>query len=1107
MLKKYSFVFVLMLIVSPIMAQNTPSYVPKDGLVGWWPFNGNANDESGNGNHGTVNGASLTEGNDGKTNSAFNFLQNQYIEIKSLNQNNINGYTISAWFKKSMNNANTDGAILSGSYPGQSPGGLRLNMGTINRFQWQVEDYPGQNGILQMAPGDEKNYCDDKWHSVVSTFSSPNGLISSSAFKIYVDGNLVQTISNHTNWPTWDTTTYAPINNGNRNIIIGNSGGNYFNYSNSFLGSLEDIGIWNRALSEKEISDLYAGNKDCSYLSTTIIPDGNTTFCVGNYVNLKTEVNSNYTYQWFKNDININGSTTAEYKVTETGNYHLEVSDQQCKVSSNKTIVTVNPIKECLSKSITYNPGEIVKDYDNNDYETVIIGKQVWMKTNLRTTHFSNGDSIQTIADGTQWYLTTNNSIAAWSPVGGDPSHDKLRGKLYNWYAVNDSRNICPSGYRVPSNNDWDSLVKYLDPNSDLSIVGVQSRIAGAYLKDTLNNFWNWGNIGAANVTGFSARPAGIRGYYGNYYGGGDGIFMWSSTENGQYHAYFRGIDAYSTSISKATTNGIDNKSTGGSIRCMRNLLSDCANIKAYIYVDGQASICSGDSVKLSTNGFGGQGTTQWILDGKPIQGATSSSYTASLPGSYTVRVKVDLCSDISQPKTIQVNPNPIVKIVTIGNTTFCAGGFVNLIAEGGTTYQWNNGSKSSKITVNKPGTYIVNGTNAYGCIASASQIVNVNPFPDVTFSDLSPFILQNSKTVELIASPNGGKFTGEGVEATTFNPSKTKLGKKTVTYTFTTPEGCSNSVFRSTIVVDSSGNVCKVTSYDTVTVKNNVFDTVKINKTIYDTITVKSNLYDTVIVTKNVTNYDTITVTKNVTKYDTVTVKNNVYDTVIVPKTVTKYDTVTVKKNVYDTVIVPKTVTKYDTITVTKNVTKYDTVTVKKNVYDTVIVPKTVTKYDTIIVKTDVFDTVIVPKTVTKYDTVKVNTYDTITVTNNVTKYDTVIVNQTKYDTITLTDTVSILKIKFKLTTGIQANQMASMSLYPNPTTDVLHIEVGDAKALVGYRYRILDALGKEVYNELVKNAITEIPLKSLGAAGMYQFEVLDQKNVRIQANKIVLQ
>jgi len=1069
-MKKYYLALVLTLFVLSIFAQNIPSYVPKDGLVGWWPFNGNANDESGNGNHGTVNGATLTKDRKGETNNAFIFNGiDNFISVPNSNVFNNTSYSISLWF--SSNKIEKQIILVRNNFLNATKEHFAIGLNSSNKYDVGLfSKFNNPNcspGFGWETASKNINILDLEFHHLVGT-------VNKNVMQLFIDGVLVdsQNISG------------APSTCWAGDIQFAR---NWSSNPDYFKGVLDDIAIYNRALSDKEISDLYAGNKNCSYLNTMIVPDGNTTFCVGNYVNLKTEVNSNYTYQWYKNDTSINGSTTAEYKVTETGNYHLEVSDQQCKVSSNKTIVTVNPIKECLSKSITYNPGEIVKDYDNNDYETVIIGNQVWIKTNLRTTHFSNGDSIQTIADGTQWYLTTNNSIAAWSPVGGDPSHDKLRGKLYNWYAVNDSRNICPSGYRVPSNNDWDSLVKYLDPNSDLSVVGVQSRIAGAYLKDTLNNLWNWGNIGAVNVTGFSARPAGIRGYYGNYYGGGDGIFMWSSTENGQYHAYFRGIDAYSTSISKATTNGIDNKSTGGSIRCMRNLLSDCANIKAYIYVDGQASICSGDSVKLSTNGFGGQGTTQWILDGKPIQGATSSSYTASLPGSYTVRVKVDLCSDISQPKTIQVNPNPIVKIVTIGNTTFCAGGFVNLIAEGGTSYQWNNGIKSSKITVNKPGTYIVNGTNAYGCIASASQIVNVNPFPELSFSDLSAFILQNSQAFELIANPNGGKFTGEGVEATTFNPSKTKLGKKTVTYTFTTPEGCSNSVFRSTIVVDSSGNVCKVTSYDTVTVKNNVFDTVKINKTIYDTITVKSNLYDTVIVTKNVTNYDTITVTKNVIKYDTVTVINNVYDTVIVPKTVTKYDTVTVKKNVYDTVIVPKTVTKYDTITVTKNVTKYDTVTFTNNV----------TKYDTVIIKNNIYDTVTITNNVIKYDTVLVNKYDTITVTNNV----------TKYDTITLTDTVSILKIKFKLTTGINANQLASMSLYPNPTTDVLHVEVGDAKALEGYRYRILDALGKEVYNELVKTSITEIPLKTLGAAGMYQFEVVDAKNVRIQANKIVLQ
>ncbi len=123
----------------------------------------------------------------------------------------------------------------------------------------------------------------------------------------------------------------------------------------------------------------------------------------------------------------------------------------------------------------------------------------------------------------------------------------------------------------------------------------------------------------------------------------------------------------------------------------------------------------------------------------------------------------------------------------------------------------------------------------------------------------------------------------------------------------------------------------------------------------------------------------------------------------------------------------------------------------------------------------------------------------------------DSTIFNPIVYDTVgnicKVTSYDTILKLKFKLTTGINANQMTSMTLYPNPTTDVLYIEIGDAKALDGYRYRILDAVGKEVYNQLVKNPKTEIPLKSLGAAGMYLFEVIDQQNKTIQSNKIVLE
>ncbi len=131
----------------------------------------------------------------------------------------------------------------------------------------------------------------------------------------------------------------------------------------------------------------------------------------------------------------------------------------------------------------------------------------------------------------------------------------------------------------------------------------------------------------------------------------------------------------------------------------------------------------------------------------------------------------------------------------------------------------------------------------------------------------------------------------------------------------------------------------------------------------------------------------------------------------------------------------------------------------------------------------------------------------DTVKVTKTEIKYDTITIKSVVYDTITVTDTVNILKINFKLTTGIKANQLTSLSIYPNPTSDVLKIEVYDVKALEDYRYRIVDAVGKEVYNGLITDKITDISMKSLGLAGMYQFEVLDSNNKPIQSNKIVLQ
>jgi hypothetical protein len=495
-----------------------------------------------------------------------------------------------------------------------------------------------------------------------------------------------------------------------------------------------------------------------------------------------------------------------------------------------------------------------------------------------------------------------------------------------------------------------------------------------------------------------------------------------------------------------------------------------CNTPTVSVFIEGKSAICEGQSTMLVATSNPNY-NYQWYKNNNIVTGATTHTLLTKESGNYFVNVTNGTCEFKSDELTISVNTPPTASLIVQGKTAYCDGEKIatNLRVDGGTTFTWNTGETTAAIDVKTAGTSSVIVGNNTGCTITLSKQIISSPLPKIAFEGPATYVFKNDPAIKLYTSPAGGTLIGQQIKDNMYYPANDNVGKHTISYSVTSLEGCTNTVSRSFYLVDTLMSNC--------------------TKILYDTTHVTT--YDTVIVNK--TKYDTITVTKNITKYDTV----------IVPKTVTKYDTITLTNNVtkYDTVVINKT--KYDTITFTNNITKYDTVIVNKTKYDTVIVPKTITKYDT--VKVNTYDTITITNNVTKYDTVLVNKYDTITITNTVTKYDTVLVN--KYDTITVTDTVSILKIKFKLTTGIQANQLASMSVYPNPTTDVLHIEIGDVKALEGYRYRILDALGKEVYNELVKNTLTEIPLKTLGAAGMYQLEVLDANKTSIQTNKIVLQ
>jgi uncharacterized protein (TIGR02145 family) len=166
-----------------------------------------------------------------------------------------------------------------------------------------------------------------------------------------------------------------------------------------------------------------------------------------------------------------------------------------------------------------------VTDFDGNVYHTVTIGTQVWMVENLKTTKYRNGDLIHNIIIAPEW---DNMTSGACCDYANTPENSKKYGKLYNWYAVNDSRNIAPTGWHVPSAAEWNTLITYLGGES----------VAGGKLKETGINHWESPNTGATNESGFTALPGGSRYFSGQFLQIGIIGFWWSSTKSSTGYAY-----------------------------------------------------------------------------------------------------------------------------------------------------------------------------------------------------------------------------------------------------------------------------------------------------------------------------------------------------------------------------------------------------------------------------------------------------------------------------------------------------------------------------------------------------------------------------------------
>jgi uncharacterized protein (TIGR02145 family) len=183
----------------------------------------------------------------------------------------------------------------------------------------------------------------------------------------------------------------------------------------------------------------------------------------------------------------------------------------------------------------------------------VTIGSQTWMQTNLNVTKYRNGDIIPQVTNSAEW---TSLTTGAWCYYNNDPSTEIIYGKLYNWYAVNDPRNIAPLGFHLFNEAEFNTLVNYLGGSS----------LSGGKMKETGTSRWFTPNAGATNISGFTALPGGYRDYNGGVFSDIGLSGNWWISTNSTLHFY---LVYNNTNV--AVDGGMNGRKYGFSVRLIKD--------------------------------------------------------------------------------------------------------------------------------------------------------------------------------------------------------------------------------------------------------------------------------------------------------------------------------------------------------------------------------------------------------------------------------------------------------------------------------------------------------------------------------------------------------
>jgi uncharacterized protein (TIGR02145 family) len=394
-----------------------------------------------------------------------------------------------------------------------------------------------------------------------------------------------------------------------------------------------------------------------------------------------------------------------------------------------------------------------VTDIDGNVYPTVVIGNQLWMAENLKTTKFRNGDPITNGSSLTnsQWYNRTTEAYTVYpnakiTGLNSDAEVIQAYGLLYNWYALGDTRGLCPTGWHVPTSDQWITLIDF---------VGGWS-IAGGKIKSTrtapdAHPRWDSPNYGAIDNFGFNALPGGYRSTMGFDNVGLNG-YWWSTKEENSTSAWVWNAskDGYNTSSYYFP------KFEGKSIRCLKNsstqpiTLSLSASPTEGGSVSGAGNFLEGDRVQIIATPNSAYRFVNWTNGSVVV--STSATYTYTMPAT-SVELTANFQLIPTYSLSVVLNPAESGTITGLGNYPKDAVVALKAIPNEGYSFvNWTNGatvlSNSANYSYTMPANNVTLTANFINKVGGTVNDVEGNTYITVVIGT-QKWMAENLKTTK----------------------------------------------------------------------------------------------------------------------------------------------------------------------------------------------------------------------------------------------------------------------------------------------------------------------------------------------------------------------